>query len=301
MHRLVEFWRWSLGGTIAAGLIIAAALPLIAAMLGERVAPALGPGVAALAAVVAVLAGLWAVQWLIARRVVAPLGRIAAQTDALRRGAPPSYDDIAVRDEPAEIADLGRVVAGLGRAMQARDAVMRGFADHMARALHEPLAVLRATAERLDRPGLKAAERRALLARIDESADHVLALVDAQRLLNRAQVRADGTSRLAAVLPALERVCPDLIFELERDGDLPMPADALRLVLEPLLAEVARRGAGRVWLAADETGLRLRDDGPAAPLPPPAAPIQRILATHGATLGHRADPPQIDITFAPEG
>ncbi|MBI1417649.1 MAG: hypothetical protein GC146_10545 [Limimaricola sp.] len=300
MHRLVEFWRWSLGGTIAAGLVIAAALPLIAAMLGERVAPVLGPGLAALAAAVAVLGGLWAVQRMIARRVVAPLGRITAQADALRRGAPLSDEDTDGQDEPAEIADLARVMAGLGRAMQARDAVMQGFADHMARELHEPLAVLRATAERLDRPGLKAAERRALLARIDETADHVLALVDAQRLLNRAQVRADGTSRLAAVLPALERVCPDLVFDLEQDGDLPMPADALRLVLEPLLTEAARRGAGHVWLAADETGLRLRDDIPDAPLPPPDAPVQRILAAHGATLAYRSDPPRVEITFAPE-
>lgn len=163
----------------------------------------------------------------------------------------------------AEFSQLAQSVIDMGTTLNNREAVLRSYADHVTHELKSPLTVLRGAAELLDSPGLKAADRRALLTRIDGAADRMTALLDAQRALARAQEPlAEGTCRVAPLMAELQREHPGVTLELASDGDLPIAAAGVRLVLTHLLANAEAHGASKVVIDASPEFLRVADDGP---------------------------------------
>ena len=173
---------------------------------------------------------------------------------------------VADHDIPAaeaEMRAMGQAIIDMGRVLQGREAVVRSYADHATHELKTPLTVVRGAVELLDNPDLSQDDRARLLARIDGAAERMTDLLEAQRLLARAQEPlAKGTSRLADILPDLVADHPDIDIDLKRDATLPMGEDGLRLVLDHLLGNAARHGATRIELEAHGGTLTVTDNGP---------------------------------------
>ena len=123
--------------------------------------------------------------------------------------------------------------------------------------------VLRGAAELLDSPDLSDADRAQLLGRIDEAADRMTALLDAQRTLARAKEPMGlGHSRIGPLMSDLQMDHPGVSLCLEADAVLPLGPDGLRLVLDHLLGNSAAVGAQNVRIWAEPGRLTVVDDGP---------------------------------------
>jgi two-component system, OmpR family, sensor kinase len=199
--------------------------------------------------------------FLLWRLVLRPLARLSAYAQAVREGrfdvSPPKHYGTR------EFGALGRSVIDMAETLQGREAVLRSYADHATHELKGPLTVLRGAAELLDSPDLSPEDRSRLLARIDEAADRMSALLDAQRLLARAQEPlARGQARISPLMAELQVEHPTLDLMLEADAVLPLSADGLRLVLDHLLGNAAAHGATEVRLSAVPGRLRVADNGP---------------------------------------
>ena len=154
---------------------------------------------------------------------------------------------------------LGKSFLDMGRALRGREAVLRGYADHVTHELKSPLTVVRGAAELLALPDLPAAERERLIGKVEAAADRMTALLDAQRSLARAQEpAAGGVSDLATGAAALGA---DVAVEVTRGGEVPLPAETLALVLEHLAGNAAAHGAQTLRLDWDGARLRVADDG----------------------------------------
>ena len=215
---------------------------------------------AQLFAAVALVATL-VLAFLLWRLVLRPLRRLTRYAEAVRAGRidvdPPEHYGTR------EFGALGRSVIEMAETLRGREAVLRSYADHATHELKGPLTVLRGAAELLDSDGLDDADRARLLARIDEAADRMTALLDAQRMLAQAQDPfARGQTRLGPLMEDLQFDHSDLTLVLEADAVLPLSADGLRLVLDHLLGNAAAHGARSVRIEARPGRLRVADDGP---------------------------------------
>jgi len=153
----------------------------------------------------------------------------------------------------SDMQTLGQSFLDMARALRGREAVLRGYADHATHELKSPLTVVRGAAELLASPDLPAGEREKLIARIEGASDRMTALLDAQRALARAQEpAARGTCQLSDVAEGVEVV---------RDGTVPLPEDALRLVLGHLVGNAKAHGAATVVASMQGDTLTVRDDG----------------------------------------
>lgn len=200
--------------------------------------------------------------WLLWRILYHPLRTMAAQAEAIARDAPGALDPLP-HYGTVETRRLGEAMLAMGRTLQGREAVLRSYADHATHELKSPLTVLRGAAELLDSDDLSAADRARLLARIDEAAERMTALLDAQRALARAQnPMMAGRVRVSSLLPDLGREYPAVALHLDADAELPLSPAGLRLILGHLVGNALQAGARNVRLAAEEDRLEVADDGP---------------------------------------
>lgn len=260
--RLTRKWRPSLLAVL--GLTVAAVLclPLAGIVAVRYLWPVMGyqNAVVFVGVIVVVLAA--GVAWALWRILLRPITALAALADRARAGQPAALVPPA-HYGTEEMERLGRAVIGMGRTLQGREAVLRSYADHVTHELKSPLTVMRGAAELLDNDALAAADRAQLLDRIDDAADRMTALLDAQRALARAQEPLQsGQSLVAPLIDPLTRDHPGVTLEVQSDALLPLAPDGLRLVLHHLVANAAAAGARTVWLAATEDSLRVGDDGP---------------------------------------
>jgi len=261
-ERIERKWRPSLALVLGATLAVVLCLPLIGIAALGVLAPRLGQGGALVLVVLAVVAAMALVGWVLARILLRPIRGLADRARRLRDGDPAASRPMA-HYGTAEMQGLGQTILDMGRVLQGREAVLRSYADHVTHELKSPLTTLRGAAELLDSNDLPEAERRKLLTRIDEAADRMTALLDAQRRLARAQEPLPGGSaRLSRVIADLAQEFAGLELVVATDGDAPIPVDGLRLVLEHLLGNAAEHGAGKVTLSAEADLLRIADDGP---------------------------------------
>lgn len=260
--RVADKWRprllWVLGLTVGAVLC----LPLAGIVAVRYLWPVMGyqNAVVFVGSVVLLLAG--AVAWALWRILLRPISALADLADRARQGQPGALSRLD-HYGTQEMERLGRAVIAMGRTLQGREAVLRSYADHVTHELKSPLTVLRGAAELLDNDSLSAADRARLLDRIDNAADRMTALLDAQRALARAQEPLQaGVTRLAPLVAALTRDHPGVALEVVADADLPMAPDGLRLVLDHLVSNAEAAGARTVRLEAGADWLRVVDDGP---------------------------------------
>lgn len=260
--RVTGKWRPSLGLVFVltlAAVVLTPGLTLLALRVGL---PDLRYRYVVLILVVVVGLTTVALGWALWRILYRPVVDMAAQVEAIGRDAPGALDPLP-HYGTREIARLGMALRTMGRTLQGREAVLRSYADHATHELKSPLTVLRGAAELLDSDDLSAEDRRRLLARVDEAAERMTALLDAQRALARAQnPMMAGRARVGDLMEDLARDHPSVTLTLDSDADLPLSVEGLRLVLGHLIGNAARAGADEVRLAATRDRLVVADNGP---------------------------------------
>ncbi len=261
-RRIAVKWRPPLALVVACTVCAMLGLPAIGIYAVRYLWPVMGyrEAVYLVGGSIAVTALLFG--WVLWRVLLRPIQALVERTHGITHGEAGALGPLP-HYGTAEMQVLGQAMLDMGRVLQGREAVLRSYADHVTHELKSPLTVLRGAAELLDTPGLKARDRRALLARIDEAADRMTALLDAQRALARAQEPlAVGSCRVGLIVPELQREHPAVTLKVEADGEVPMAADGLRLVLAHLVSNAGAHGATEVRLAVSDGALTVADNGP---------------------------------------
>ncbi len=251
-------WRPTLALVVACTLTLVLCLPVLAILAVQPAGLARTDALAPAAGLV--LLGTALLGYVLWRIILRPVRELALRAEAMKRGA--GVEPLA-HYGTAETMALGQAMLDMGRVLQGREAVLRSYADHATHELKSPLTVLRGAAELLDQPDLSAADRTRLLERIDEAADRMSALLDAQRALAAAQEPLTrGRARIGPMLGHLRRDHPALRLSLEGDAALPLSSEGLRLVLDHLLGNAAAQGAASATIRASTGRLEVQDDGP---------------------------------------
>jgi two-component system OmpR family sensor kinase len=261
MPGIARKWRPSLWqviggallGTLGMSFLGLVALRLLGPVLGFRLAAVIVGGVILLATLVLL--------WLLVRLLLRPIKALADRTGDLRR-------DPMARAEPLahygtrELRDLGDSVLAMASRLQAREATIRSFTDHVTHEMKTPLSSLRAAAELLEDQGLDDASRN-LVATMAGAAAQMERQLQALRLAAAAREPGHhGMCRLADLLPELVAVHPGLrIVTTGETLDLPLDAGGLGIVLQQLLSNAVEAGAGEVRLDISQGLLRVTDDG----------------------------------------
>lgn len=261
MAGLRRKWRPSLGFVLGGALAGTLALSLLGLIALRYLGPEIGFRNAAL-----LLAGLIGVAtgvlgYLLVRLLLRPISALAAYSASVESGQP--------AEPPAhygtqELARLARSVLGMAETLQRREASIRGFADHVTHELKTPVTAIRAAGELLDDSPDLSDQDRALLQQILGANDQMQTHLSALNRVAAARVpEHHGTGTLAELANDLqERFAGlDLIFE-GLDQNLPLAASGLRVVLQQLLDNASRHGAGQVTLSAAPGRLTVQDDGP---------------------------------------
>ena len=265
-ERVSRKWRPGLGLVLGCTLAATLCLPFfgigaVAYLCGSGSAPMSCANATALVTVLVLVTTAY-VGYVLWRILLRPITGLADRAERVKAG-----DDSALTPlghyGTREMGEMGQAILDMGRVLQGREAVLRSYADHVTHELKSPLTVLRGAAELLDSDDLPPEERRRLLTRIDEAADRMTALLDAQRALARAQEPfAAGSARLGPIVAELAADYPDLELELALDAEVPLEPDGLRLVLGHLVGNAADHGAGKVRIMATPEHLEVSDDGP---------------------------------------
>lgn len=152
-----------------------------------------------------------------------------------------------------EFSELGLAVGQMHRVLQARTDVLRSYADHVTHELKSPLTVISGAAELLRDPQLDASARTALLDRVAASTERMTALLEAQRALARAQ------EPMPAGVCLLSEVAEGA--KVTQDGEMPINAQAMRMIMAHLVTNARAHGAIHVWASVDGDTLTVSDDG----------------------------------------
>lgn len=254
-------WRPSLGLVVAVvlGAVLGLAFGGIVAV--RYLWPYLGYREAVFAVFAVVFIATIALGWGLVRLVLRPVSLLAARSGAIKRSEEGSLDPLP-HYGTSEFQMLGQSMLEMGRVLQNREAVVRSYADHVTHEMRSPLTVLRGAAELLD-SDLPADERRRLVERIGQATDRMMALLEAQRELARAQEPMPaGQTVLADLVEEWQIAYPDLDIAMRGAATIPLSKDAVRLVIQHLLANAAVHGARRVTLECSGQRVVVTDDGP---------------------------------------
>ena len=237
---------------VAGTLAVVLSLPIIGIFFVRYMWPVIGYREAVWVAGFGVLGATFVLGWMLWRILLRPMTALRDRASGVRAGRADALDPLD-HYGTSDMQALGQSVLEMGRALRGREAVLRGYADHVTHELKSPLTVVRGAAELLASPDLPEAERAKLLGKIEGAADRMTTLLDAQRTLAQAQEpAAAGTARLSDVADDIAVV---------RDGEVPLPEAALRLVLDHLVGNARAHGATHVEAGYDGI-LWVQDNGP---------------------------------------
>lgn len=252
MTRITRKWRPPLWLVVGLTLAVVLCLPIIGIVFVRYMWPVLGYREAVYGAGVGVLVATFVVGWGLWRILLRPVQAMRTRVAGLRSGAD---DALAPLDHygTSDMQALGQSFLDMGRAQRGREAVLRGYADHVTHELKSPLTVVRGAAELLGSPDLEADERARLIAKIESAADRMTTLLDAQRALARAQEPVvTGQAQLSEISG---------VFDVVRDGVVPLPSEALQLVMDHLVGNARAHGASTVTASVEDGCLILQDNG----------------------------------------
>lgn len=266
--RISQKWRPSLGLVVGLTLVVVLCLPLTGVVVIRELCvepkgvPVMTCTNATLLVAGVILTTTAILGWVLWRIVLVPITALAHRAERVKAGEAAALDPLP-HYGTAEMRAMGQTILDMGHVLQGREAVLRSYADHVTHELKSPLTVLRGAAELLDSPDLPAAERKKLLVRIDEAADRMTALLDAQRDLARAQEPfAAGSCQISDLMGELTSEHPDLTIALDLNGTIPLAPDGARLVLGQLIGNASDHGATQVRIMATRERLEIADDGP---------------------------------------
>ncbi len=254
-------WRPSLGqvlggallGTLALSFIGLVALRVIGPLIGYRWGVVLVGG--------AILLATMVLGMLLARLLMRPISALAERAGALRR-------DPMARAEPLahygtrELRDLGESVLDMAGRLQAREATIRSFTDHVTHEMKTPLSAIRAAVELLEDAALQGDDK-ALVASIAQAGAQMERQLQALRQAAAAREPGHhGHSRLMDVLPELRAAHPGLALVVTgRALALPLAAQGLTILLQQLLSNAGAAGASEVVLQTEPFRLVVSDNG----------------------------------------
>jgi signal transduction histidine kinase len=278
---------------------LAVAVPLV---VGERVTGALRAErsdaavasrahrawLALAALVLLVLALATAAAFLVARRLAAPLERLAVAARRLGDG------DFGARAPRAGVAEVDEVGAALDATAQRLDDLVareRAFSADASHQLRTPLAALRLELEALELRGEELPAALAQVERLQDTIDTLLAVArDAQP--------ATATADLAALVDGAERrwrgplAADGRPLQVRISAANPVARAAPRVVdeiLDVLLANAQRHGDGPVTTtvrdAAGWLAVEVADEGPGFAIPPDEAFARRAGSNGGHGIG----------------
>ena len=160
-----------------------------------------------------------------------------------------------------ELAQLGDSFLGMAGALTERQEALKTFTAHVTHELKSPLTSVQGAAELLldADADMDAADRLRFLENIAKDTKRMDQLLHRLRDLARAQLPvASGDARLDDVVTGFQGRFP---FVVLGDGEFPMTADGLRIMLTHLAENALSHGADRIELRARGRVLEVRDNG----------------------------------------
>jgi len=262
MRRIVRKWRPSLGqvvggallGTLGLSFVGLVALRLAGPLIGYRPAAMLIAGVILLATLI--------LGWLLVRLILRPVTALAERAAELRV-------EPMVRPEPLahygtrELRELGESILDMAGRLQAREATIRSYTDHVTHEMKTPLSAVRAAVELLEEAKLDPEDRKLVAAIAEAGAQMERQLAALRNAAAAREPEHRGVSRLEEMVPGLMAGHPALRLTV-RGGEvaLPLAAGGLGIVLTQLLSNAAAAEASEVRLEASPGRLVVADDGP---------------------------------------
>lgn len=252
-------WRPSLGFVLGGGLAGTLVISLAGLVVFRYLGPEIGYRRSALMLGLCIAAATAFLGWLLVRLLLRPIHALqvyAAQVQADPQGDTPPPTHFGTK----ELHATAHSVMEMAAVLRDRERSLRSYSDHVTHEIKTPVAAIRAAVELLEDGELTEADR-SLLAQIGGAGRQIEGQLQVLQKAARArEVRYKGEARLSEVVALLPEMA--LRVEILKDGNLPMAAEGLCVVLEQLCGNAARHGAGRVTLAFEGNCLRVEDDGP---------------------------------------
>ena len=165
--------------------------------------------------------------------------------------------DAPVHVGTPELSQLTQSVIEMTARLRGREAVLRSYADHVTHEFKSPLSAIRGAAELLGDDGLAAADRARLVENIAVASGRMADLLESQRALARAhEPMPEGQCKLSEILDGRADV------RILNDGDVPLSATVMGIVLGHLSDNAFAAGATEVTVDAQNDMLVLADNGP---------------------------------------
>ena len=254
-------WRPSLAQVLGGALLGTLGLSFIGLVVLRLIGPAIGYrwGVVLVGGVI--LLATMILGALLARLLLRPITALAERAGALRRD-PMVWAEPLAHYGTRELRDLGESVLAMAGRLQAREATIRSFTDHVTHEMKTPLSAIRAAVELLE-DAVLAGDDKALVASIAGAGAQMERQLQALRQAAAAREPGHhGTGRLADVLTGLQAAHPGLSLDVTgEDLPLPLTAGGLSILLQQLLSNAAAAGATRVSIAAEPGRLTIHDNG----------------------------------------
>ncbi|HLQ20208.1 MAG TPA: histidine kinase dimerization/phospho-acceptor domain-containing protein, partial [Tabrizicola sp.] len=257
--RIVRKWRPSLGFVVGGALLGTLGLSLVGLVALRLSGPEIGFRLAALLIAGVILAATLVLGWLLGRLILRPVTALAERAEDLRR-------DPMARPEPLahygtrELRGLGEVILDMAGRLQAREATIRSYTDHVTHEMKTPLSAMRAAVELLAEAELAPGDRRLVTAISDAGTQMERQLAALRDAAAAREPGHRGWSRLDEVMERLQVAHPRLrLVGLGGDVSLPLAAGGLEIVLTQLLSNAAAAGAAEVRLTARPGWLLVAD------------------------------------------
>lgn len=262
MRRILGNWRPSLGQVVGGGLLGTLAVSCVGLVALRLAGPLIGYRAAALLIAGAILMATLVLGWLLVRLILRPVTALAGRAAELRADPMARLEPLA-HYGTRELRDLGASILDMAGRLQAREATIRSYTDHVTHEMKTPLSAVRAAVELLEDAKLSPQDR-ALVAAIAEAGAQMERQLAALRKAAAArEPEYRGITRLGDLALRLRAAHPDLRLEIAgEDRPLPLSAEGLEIVLTQLLSNARAAGATVVRLEAGAARLLVADDGP---------------------------------------
>lgn len=254
-------WRPTLAQVLGGALLGTLGLSFIGLVTLRLIGPVIGFRLGVILVGGAILVLTLGLGWLLRRLLLRPITALADRAGTLAHDPRAKVEPLA-HYGTRELRDLGQGVLDMAGRLQAREATIRSFTDHVTHEMKTPLAAIRAATELLEDGG-SAGDNTALFASIREAGAQMERQLQALRQAAAAREPGHhGQSCLKDVLPELQAAHPVLALRVT-GGDTPFPlaAQGLTILLQHLLSNAGEAGASEVTLQAGPGRLTVSDNG----------------------------------------
>ncbi|MCX2722177.1 sensor histidine kinase [Roseibium salinum] len=202
-----------------------------------------------------VLGATFVVGFIFVRAISGPIKALTTRSLQIGSGDRNALKPLAIHGN-REIHALSQSMLDMSRKLFEQNDYISTFANHVTHELKTPLTAIQGAAELLRDGGddLSEAERARFLDNILKDTERASLLLNRLRELARADsVEIGGTCRLADVLSGILSRFEGVTVDWTEDCDLPLSAENARIVLENLIDNSVKHGAGRVRFSVERS------------------------------------------------